>query len=193
MAPRRGALILAAGASSRMGTAKAFLPWRGSTLLAHALQQAHLAQVENVVTILGPATRDVRLDCRTVFNPTPESGRSASIRLGAAELPDDLDAILIQSVDQPTTVNVLELLFAAIPPALIAIPTHAGRRGHPICLSGTLVAELRAVTEEEQGLRSVVNRHRDAVEVVDVNDDSVTWNLNDPNAYAAAVAAMDAR
>ena len=190
MAPRRGALIVAAGASSRMGSPKALLPWGGTTLLAHALVQARLANVGDIVVVLGPATRDLQLSgCRVAFNPEPETGRSASLRLGGAELPTDLDAILVQSVDQPTTHDVLEALFGAIPPAQIAIPTYDGRRGHPICLSGALLSELRAVTEEEQGLRSVVRRH--TTTEVPVTTESVIWNLNDPAAYAAAVAAMD--
>ena len=192
MAPRRGAVIVAAGASSRMGSPKALLPWAGSTLLEHALSQARLAGVDALVVVLGPATAHLQLtDCTTALNPDPDTGRSTSIRIGADRLPDDLEAILIQSVDQPTSHELLSTLFAAIPPALIAIPLFEGRRGHPICLSGTLLPELRAVTEEEQGLRSVVRRH--TATDVPVPDESVVWNLNDPAAYAAAVAAMARR
>ncbi|HET6315594.1 MAG TPA: nucleotidyltransferase family protein [Chloroflexota bacterium] len=183
MALRRGALILAAGASSRMGTPKALLPWRGTTLLDHALEQARSASVSEIVVVLGPATVHLRLDCKTAFNPAPESGRSTSIRVGAAELADDLEAILIQSVDQPVPREVLEALFGAA--AEVAIPTYGGRRGHPVCVSSALLEELRAVTEEEQGLRAVVRRH--AVTEVAVDDASVLWNLNDPAAYAAAM------
>src|SRR5712691_10671378 len=53
---RRGALILAAGASERMGTAKALLPWGNTTLLAYVLEQARAAAVDVIVVVLGPAT-----------------------------------------------------------------------------------------------------------------------------------------
>ena len=193
MVQRRAALILAAGASVRMGTPKALLPWGASTLLGHAVAQARAAGAHEIVVVLGPATRDVSVPgCRVTYNPSPETGRSASIRLGAADLPDGLAAILLQSVDQPTAAEVSAALYAALaPPCLVAIPTFGGRRGHPLCLSGTLRQELSELTEAEQGLRAVVRRHADALIEVPVSAESVVWNLNDPAAYAAAVAALD--
>jgi molybdenum cofactor cytidylyltransferase len=167
-----------------MGTTpKALLPWRDSTLLDHALTQARLADVSDIVVVLGPSTAHLQLDCKTAYNAAPQSGRSASIRLGAAALSEEVEAILIQSVDQPTSRAVLEALFAAN--AEVAVPTHGGRRGHPVCVSGALLQELREVTEEDQGLRAMVRRH--SVTQVAVDDESVLWNLNDPAAYAAAM------
>ena len=192
MTARRGALILAAGASNRMGTPKALLPWRDTTLLQYALTQAHAVPVEEIVVVLGPSTRHLegRLSASVAINPEPETGRSASIRLGSALLSDGVEAILVQSVDQPCSTDIIAALFGAIDGgAAVAVPTHAGRRGHPICVSGHLLHELRAVTEEEEGLRSIVRRHRHELVEVPVESESVVWNLNDPAAYAAARAA----
>jgi molybdenum cofactor cytidylyltransferase len=178
-----------------MGTPKALLPWRGTTLLGHALDQAREAGVDVPVVVLGPATPDLAatLDARVAFNPDPQTGRSASIRIGSALLPDDVDTVLIQSVDQPCQAAVLTSLFAALEAGTgeIAVPTYAGRRGHPICVSGHLVAELRAVSEEEAGLRSVVRRHAERVAEIPVSSAWVVWNLNDPDAYTAALEAVD--
>jgi molybdenum cofactor cytidylyltransferase len=177
-----------------MGTPKALLPWGDTTLLQYTLAQAHVVLVEEIVVVLGPSTQhlEAQLLARVAFNPEPETGRSASIRLGSALLPDDVTAILVQSVDQPCPSHVAAALFAAVQAgAVVAIPTYAGRRGHPICLSGQLLNDLRAVTEEEEGLRSIVRRHRDELVEVAVNSESVVWNLNDPAAYAAARAATE--
>jgi molybdenum cofactor cytidylyltransferase len=192
MVAGRAALILAAGASIRMGTPKALLPWGTGTLLDYAVAQARDAGAGEIAVVLGPSTRSIPLPgCRVAFNPSPETGRSASICLGAAELPDGLSAILIQSVDQPTPSDVSGTLFAALtPPGLIAIPTFGGRRGHPLCLSGTLRQELTELTEAEQGLRAVVKRHANALVEVPVSAESVVWNLNDPAAYAAAIESL---
>jgi molybdenum cofactor cytidylyltransferase len=179
-----------------MGTPKALLPWGETTLLEHALAVAREAGVEDVVVVLGPATRHMEHDlhrARVAFNPDPATGRSTSIRLGCEALPIkvDLDAVLIQSVDQPASAEVLEALFAAISETDtdITVPTFGGRRGHPICVSGRLMAELRQLTEEGEGLREVVRRHADGLREVPVVDECVVWNLNDPQAYAAARAA----
>jgi molybdenum cofactor cytidylyltransferase len=195
MSLARAAVILAAGASQRMGTPKALLPWRGVTLLEHALEQACAAGIEEVVVVLGPATGDLELPVTTVLNPRPESGRSTSIRLGCQALPDHIAAVLIQSVDQPAAAELLGALFDTLASAGadVALPVHAGRRGHPICISGRVLGELRAVSEEEHGLRAVVRRHAHATVEVAVDDESVLWNLNDPAAYAVAARTAGAR
>ena len=185
----RAGLILAAGASHRMRRPKALLRWGNTTLLDHALRQARAARIADLVVVLGPATRELVLaDVKVAFNPEPESGRSASIRLGSEALPDAANAILVQSVDQPVETQVIAALFEAVERgALIAVPSHGGRRGHPICVAGALLPELRVVSEADEGLRAVVRRHGDGVVEVPVDSESVLWNLNDPVAYAAAV------
>ena len=79
--------------------------------------------------------------------------------------------MLIQSVDQPCPSRILQALFEAIESrqADVAIPTFEGRRGHPACFAGRLLPELRAVSEETQGLRSVV---RGAARVLEVPVDT---------------------
>jgi CTP:molybdopterin cytidylyltransferase MocA len=192
LAVRRGALILAAGGSQRMGSPKALLPWQGTTLLAYVLQQARAAAVTDIVVVLGPATRHLKGslgDARVVINMEPETGRSASIRLGSAALSEDVRSIVIQSVDQPVGADVLNGLFAGVARgADIVLPTYSDRRGHPVCVSGQLLPELRAVTEEGEGLRAVVRAHAQHLVEVPVDSESVLWNLNDPAAYAAAQA-----
>jgi molybdenum cofactor cytidylyltransferase len=183
MVLRRAAIILAAGASQRMGTPKALLPWNGMTLVEYAVQQARDAQADPVV-VLGPATQHVRLNAATVLNPEPETGRSASIRLGASALADDVAAIVVQSVDQPVPAWVLLALFAA--GGEVGVPTFGGRRGHPVCVAGRFLRELREVDEASEGLRAVVRRHR--VTEVPVETEAVLWNLNDPEAFASVQA-----
>lgn len=191
MAIRRGVLILAAGASQRMGTPKALLAWGQTTLLESALQQARAVAVQHLVVVLGPATSHLKdslgPDVQVGLNLVPETGRSASIRIGSELFSDDdVEALVIQSVDQPCAVDVLEALFLASRQADIVIPTFGGRRGHPISVNGRLLPELRRVTEEEEGLRSIVRRHAEHVFEVPVDSEAVVWNLNDPAAYAAA-------
>src|SRR5437879_9257469 len=97
VATRRGVLILAAGASQRMGTPKALLAWGNSTLVEYVLAQARAAAADVIVVVLGPATRhlDGTLgDVRVALNLEPESGRSASIRIGTAALPSDVESIV---------------------------------------------------------------------------------------------------
>jgi CTP:molybdopterin cytidylyltransferase MocA len=190
MVSRRAAVILAAGASERMGTPKALLQWRGSTLVEHAVDQARAAGAEQIVVVLGPATRHIQINAAAVINPVPETGRSASIRLGAEAIDDAPAAILIQSVDQPVEVEVLLALYRAVEDnAEVAVPSYRGRRGHPVCIKGQFLQELREVSEVDEGLRALVRRH--VMTEVPVESESITWNLNDPASYASAQAAIE--
>ena len=137
------------------------------------------------MVVIGPSTPNLEVHATTVINPDPDTGRSASIRIGAAALTRTPGAILVQSVDQPVPALVLSRLFAAIEEgATVAVPRFRDRRGHPVCVSGKLLAELLVVDEETLGLRAVTQRH--AVTQVPVEDEAVVWNLNDPAAYEAA-------
>jgi molybdenum cofactor cytidylyltransferase len=171
-----------------MGSPKPLLPWAGATLVASCVRALQEAGVEQPVVVAGAEFEAIRGQvpgALVVHNPDVEGGRSSSIRLGAAEL-GEADAIVVQSVDQPCPPGVLSALFEAVEQgAEITVPTHDGRRGHPICVAGKLLGELRQVMEEDQGLRAVVRRH--VAQEVPVATEQVLQNLNDPAAYAAAL------
>jgi CTP:molybdopterin cytidylyltransferase MocA len=177
-----------------MGQPKALLPWQDTTLLGYCLREQRAAGIERQVVVLGPNSDAIRAtisgtgNLELVYNLEVETGRSTSIRIAASAIPDAAGVVLVQSVDQPCPAVVIEALLAGLGNADVAIPTFEGRRGHPVCVAGRLLPELRALSEETQGLRAVVRRAGHVVEVP-VASDSVRWNLNDPAAYAAAVAA----
>lgn len=193
MGAGRGALILAAGRSDRMGTPKALLPWAGSTLMEDAIGQARAARIDHVVVALGPATAHLAsaLDAVCVVNPDPETGRAMSIQMAATLIPDDIDALLIQSVDQPVVADIVDALLVAIESgAPVAVPVHGGRRGHPVACGPALVPGLRTLGAAADGLRALLRRQTAIVEVV-VDSDAIHWNLNDRAAYVAARDAID--
>jgi len=187
---RRAAIVLAAGASSRMGSPKALLAWRGTTLLGHALRELRRARVEDIVVVLGLAHEAIERDVAELAQTTMRlnldeaSGRSASIRIAAHAIADDVAQVVVQSVDQPSDTDILNALLET--EGDVVVPVQNGRRGHPVCFSGRLLAELRAVSEDAEGLRAVVRRH--PVTEVEVTSAAVFWNLNTPEAYQAAVA-----
>jgi molybdenum cofactor cytidylyltransferase len=190
----RAAIVVAAGASSRMGTPKALLAWDDTTLLGYCVRELRAARVAELVVVLGPDASSVLAtfpEAKAVtlaYNPDVASGRSTSIRIGAAQLAQPA-YVLVQSVDQPCPARIIELLFSAIEKAdaEVAVPTFQGRRGHPVCFAGSLLPELRELSEATQGLRAVVQRH--VVTEVAVDTEAVVWNLNDPAAYEVARAA----
>jgi len=193
--PSVAALLLAAGESRRMGKPKSLLEWRGQPLLAYQVRQLHQAGVGEVVVVAGHDAGRVRAvaegaGARVVVNPSYRDGRATSLRVGAEALPPDVETVLILSVDQPRTAAVHRRLIDAhqAAGALITTPLHAGRGGHPILLAGSLLEELRLVTEATEGLRALVRRYDAQRLRVPMDDPSVLLEFNTPAEYAAAVA-----
>jgi molybdenum cofactor cytidylyltransferase len=170
------AILLSAGESTRMGRPKALLPWGGATLLEYQVAELCAAGVEDVVVVLGHAAEEIRPrvparpstgsgQVRVVVNEAYREGRASSLRAGAAALPDSADPIVVLGVDQPRPRRVHERLLSAHrgARALITLPASDGKRGHPAVLSGTLLPELRAASEEAQGLRGIIAAHEGEV------------------------------
>jgi molybdenum cofactor cytidylyltransferase len=197
----RAAIVLAAGASRRMGSPKALLPWGGMTLAGYAIRELVAAGASRVVVVLGAGADQVLAalpGCEgvvPVVNADYAVGRSSSVRAGAAAVPPGYAALIVQAVDQPCPAEIAEGLYQAVEAdgVDVAIPVFGGRRGHPLGLSGRLIPELAAVREEDLGLRAVVRRHADTTVEVPVSSDVVHLNLNDPAAYEAAYRAAGRR
>jgi molybdenum cofactor cytidylyltransferase len=159
------AILLAAGESTRMGRPKALLPWRGGTLLEYQVAELRAAGVDDVVVVLGHGAEALRPhvppEARVVVNEAYRDGRASSLRAGAAALPDSAGPIVVLGVDQPRPREVVRRLLEAQARsgAPITVPVSDGHRGHPAVLSGALLPELRAATEEAQGLRGVIEAH----------------------------------
>ncbi len=194
--PRVAAVLLAAGESTRMHEMKALLPWLGGrSLLAHQAHALAEAGYEPIVTVLGHLAERLRQvltgpePLQIVENPRYREGRTTSITAGLGALQDDVEAVLIVSVDQPRSGALLTALrdaWLASRPA-IAVPSLDGNAGHPPLFAAALLPELRAITEERQGLREVVSRHRAERVLVPVDDPLTLTNLNTREEYEAAL------
>jgi molybdenum cofactor cytidylyltransferase len=104
-----GAIILAAGASTRMGVPKQLLQFRGETMLRRAARIALEAGCQPVVVVTGADAAAAReavrgLEVCEVENQQWESGMSSSVRLGVEALVTanpDLAAVVLMVCDQP--------------------------------------------------------------------------------------------
>lgn len=188
---KSAAVITAAGTSSRMGHVKALMDWGGKSLLQHQLDM--LAGWGQVVVVLGycaetiAPTLRVPANARLVTHPGWAEGRSSSLKAGFAALTGSPEAVLVTGVDQPVDAAALSALVSAMPGAgAIAVPTHDGKRGHPVLFSGDLLGELGAISEAHEGLREVLKRHEADVREVAVSSPSVLLDFNKPMDYLKA-------
>lgn len=162
-----GAVILAAGSSSRMGSPKQTLRYRGESLLRRAALAALGAGCRPVIVVTGANAELSRreldgLDVREVLNASWETGMASSVRAGVEALAGaEADAAVLMLCDQPhVTADVISGLVAAhraTGNAVIA-SSYGGSFGVPALFGRTLFAEL-ARLEGVAGARQVIKRH----------------------------------
>jgi molybdenum cofactor cytidylyltransferase len=164
-----GAVILAAGASSRMGSPKQTLRFRGKSLLRRAALAALGAGCRPVIVVTGAHSELTRrefegLDVREVLNTRWETGMASSIRAGVEGLVSadaDVAAAVLMLCDQPhVTADIISGLVAAhrATGRPVIASTYGGSFGVPALFSRTLFAELTRL-EGLSGAKEVIKRH----------------------------------
>jgi molybdenum cofactor cytidylyltransferase len=172
-----------------MGQQKALLPWQGTTLIRYQLQQ--LTAVESVgeiivVTGYQPETVEACVGgvsrARAVRNPAYRTGKVSSIKAGLHAASPDSDGVLLLGVDQPRPAELLQRLVRqhAAAGMLITVPAYQGRKGHPPIFGRRLLGELLAIDEATEGIRAVMQRHANDVNVVSTDDPIAVLDLNSP-------------
>jgi molybdenum cofactor cytidylyltransferase len=171
------AIVLAAGRSRRMGTQKLLLPFAGATVIARVVDQFLAAALDGVYVVVGRdadriaaalAGRDVHL----VTNPDPNAEMLSSVRCGLRALPPRCDAVMVAPADQPAvTTELVNEMLRAFPRADkgILVPTHEGRRGHPLLLSTRYRDEI-LTHYDGVGLRGLMQAHADDVAELAASD-----------------------
>ncbi len=185
------AILLAAGESRRMGSPKPLLAWQGATLIEYQIAQLREAGVDDVIAVLGHRSEDIlplvaAAGARGIINENYREGRASSLRTGA-HAAEGAQTVVIISVDQPRPAAVTRRLLARQTTG-ITVPSHDGRRGHPVILDGVLLPELREVDEETQGLRAVLARHAPDLHEIPFDSAAVLLDLNTPEDYRRATA-----
>jgi molybdenum cofactor cytidylyltransferase len=179
-------LILAAGESSRMGSPKALLEFRGKTFIDRLIR-CFSACCSPVIVVLGHEPEVIRAGVRSPFeavfvlNTEYQRGQFSSMQCGLRAVPADADGVVFTPVDHPNVepATVAKLIESG---ALIAIPQYLGRHGHPVLFSRTLIPEFLALTPDRQA-RDVAHRHASDTRYIDVADAGILDDIDDPEAY----------
>lgn len=183
-------IILAAGASSRMGSPKALLDYRGEMFVERLIRV--LSRVcDPVIVALGYHAGAIRpaiaATATIVTNPAPERGQLSSLQTALAALPAGAEGFLFTPVDspavEPATVECLAAEFRRRDPAAsFVIPRYRGKHGHPVFAARAIADELLALPATAQA-REVVHRHVADTVYIDVEDPGILVDVDDPAAY----------
>ena len=183
-------IILAAGASSRMGTPKALLDYRGETFVGRLVRVLQ-TKCSPVIVVLGYQADAIRPSvpkaAQIVVNPDPSRGQLSSLQTALEAFPAEASGFAFIPVDSPAvseeTVTLLADTFEVREPStLFVIPRHDGKRGHPVFATRPIAAELLALPPTAEA-RDVVHAHVDRTRYVDVEDTGIFADVDDPEAY----------
>jgi CTP:molybdopterin cytidylyltransferase MocA len=161
------AIVLAAGEGRRMGGPKALLPLGEGTFLSRACHLFAQPGIAVVVAVLGAEAERVRhaagipAEARVAVNDRWREGMLTSVWVGldAAEALG-AEAVLLHPVDNPfvAPATIDAVVVALAKGAEIAVPSHAGRRGHPAGFARSCWPALRAAPLDG-GARTVLASH----------------------------------
>ncbi len=186
---RFGAVILAAGQSSRMGGPNKLLePYRDKPLVCHALECVAGLGLGDAVCVTGRDREQVealarRAAVRFVHNRDFASGMGASIAAAARALKPGLDGIFIVLGDMPEVKrDDFQRLAGVWREGRIAVPVHGGRRGHPVLFSGPYRAALEALRGDE-GARSILRAYAAQVTEAAVDHPGVLFDCDTPQDF----------
>lgn len=180
-------MILAAGASRRMGRPKALVKLGRRTILQHVLANLEASQLGEIVVVLGHRAQEILPTLRgtkskIVINPKYAQGMSSSIRRGLSQVHPQARAVLIALGDQPYIPGeVIDLLLRryAQGDREIVVPTYHGRRGHPVIFGRIYWPELRALKGDVGG-KALLRRHARDVLEVEVSVRGVLTDIDKP-------------
>lgn len=185
------AIILAAGLSSRMaGNNKLLADLGGKPVLRHTVENVLTSRANPVVVVIGHQADEVQeliqdLKVKLCFNPRFADGMATSLSAGIAALPGDVDGALIFLGDMPLieadVINAVIDEFGQSDGKTIAVPVHAGRRGHPVLWGRRHFADLQAL-QGDQGARQLLTAHADEIVECDAGSEVIFADADTPEA-----------
>jgi len=193
-----GVVILAAGASSRMGKPKLLLPWGGTSVLGHLIAQWKALRADQIAVVRAGNDDAVNAELERLgpqgvnrlTNPTPECGMFSSIQCAARwdGWKAELTHWAIVLGDQPhlrqETLDAL-LRFAAAHPNQVSQPSRRARPRHPVLVPRTIFLELSDSRAET--LKAHLRELHSGAALCEMDDPGLDFDLDTPADYVQAL------
>lgn len=187
-----GAIILAAGMSTRMGQPKQWLLLHGKPLFRYSVETAVRNGLHPIYLIGGAQVEQLRanvlaLPVTVLDNPNYTQGMSSSLKVGISAIHGLSPAAFIFLADVPFVPDtVIQQMLAvyqsshvtSLHPCIIR-PRYAGALGHPVLLSADLFPELVHL-EGDEGARHIIKQHAKRVKFIDFEDPIWGFDVDTP-------------
>ncbi|MGC4190451.1 MAG: nucleotidyltransferase family protein [Thermomicrobiales bacterium] len=189
------AIILAAGASTRLGRPKQLLDLGGKPVIVHVVERALSASLDGAMVVTGGAGEAVAeavapYPVRLVPNPAYREGQSTSLIAGLNALPADVDAVVVLLGDQPgidpADIDAVAArrrdVLMPVPP--VVMTAYGSQRSHPILFGREVFPELLAISGDQGGRDVIRARASDVVAIASVHPEP-PLDLDTEEAYRA--------
>jgi len=184
-----GAVLLAAGAGSRLGgRPKSLLELGGVPLIRRQLIALSGAGADEVVVVLGHHAEAIEaavcdFPVTLARNPTPDDGQASSVRIGLQALSGKLDAVIVALADQPM-VNAADITaligaFKKRGDAAMVVPRVAGQPGNPVIFDAALRDEWLA-GDANAACRRWRDAHPERVRWLDTDNQRYRVDIDTP-------------
>jgi molybdenum cofactor cytidylyltransferase len=187
-------IILAAGASTRLGQPKQLLRLKDKYLIEWVLDAALNSRLGKIVLVLGYSHQKIRqalgkkLQHSRLYikvNPQYREGQSHSLRTGLSEVKDDFAAVIFLLGDQPmlnsATINTLLEKFWSTEKD-ICVPTYRGKRKNPTVFGRRFYRHLMHI-KGDMGARQLIDANPDQVQPVEMQDPLCFFDVDTPKDF----------
>jgi molybdenum cofactor cytidylyltransferase len=163
---RIGGIVLAAGGSTRFGSPKQLLDWKGTPLIQHITRIAREGGLKPVLAILGADHEEISQALEgsrveIIPNQNWEEGQSTSVKAGIDALPEEIGGVIILLVDQPfISPKLIKKIKQshAISQENIILPKVGEQQANPVLFDRNTFDDLRGL-EGDVGGRAIFERY----------------------------------
>jgi molybdenum cofactor cytidylyltransferase len=182
-------IVLAAGYSRRMGSAKALLTLGDESFIERVVRALRDGGCEPLIVVVGvgaeheaAAAVAESMGASVVINEDPHSEQIDSLRLAMESVPAEAAGMIVSPVDVPlVSASLVDALIAAFETSgkALVLPGREGRHGHPVLFGRALYDELLR-HPLPGGARDVVHAHLNEAAVVEIQEEMILKDVDTP-------------
>lgn len=189
---RIGAIVLAAGLSTRMGYPKALMPWGSRSIVSYIVAVLEKSSIAPIFVVAGGVFQEIERElinektCCVVYNPQYQNGEMiVSLKTGLRLLSEDIHAVFVVLGDQP---QIESSIVAQIAEEYrqkkhkLIVPSYQMKRGHPWLLSRDLFEDMLS-TPDDLKLNEFHKSHINDIFHLPVDSASILQDLDTPEDY----------
>jgi len=183
-------IILAAGASSRMGREKLLLKINDKTILQTTLEQVMNSGIEDIVVVVKPdlsrSETIATMGCKVVENLAYQKGLSSSLKLGLKAVDNNTQGVILALGDQPTVPKevyraLIDRYSENLKPA--TVPVYKGKRGNPVLFDRKIWPALTSLKGDTGGRQIIENLDKEEINRVETGSSSILNDIDTQDDY----------